>query len=295
MIFRGAVIFSILAAMVSSPLFAQIPQINTEEERDVRRGSSILDDSTKQIYGPTTSRFTYERNIKFNLPQYWTIDTAIWDMHKYHFLARENNYYQDQGNIGTPTVSVFPLTQQVIGATAGYTLYDLYQLTPEKVKYYDTKSTYSKFGIVWGGGGRAKTDVTYARNIDERAGFGFDFQGLFIDKQISRAGRGDRNTQGVRYNLNGHYATRNGKYRAIGNFVRNRHEVEEYGGVLIDGDSTIAAFFDDNRSESLTESRTVELRTNYHLYHQYKLTDLLQVYHSYDRYKQQKRLFGRPN
>jgi len=274
-------------AFLSASVVAQIGDIVGDEEIKERTGSSILDDSTKQIYGPTTSKYTFERNIKYNLPQYWAIDTSVYNRHRYHFLDREENYYQDQGNIGTPTISIFPMAPQRIGATSGFTLYDLYAVGPEDIRYFDTKSPYSNFSIVWGGEGRARTDVVYARNIDERSGFGFDFRGLFIDKQISRTRRGDRNADVIEYNLNGHYATKNGKYRALGNFIRNRHEVEEYGGVLIESDSSIEAFFDENRIESLQEVSTEELRTNYHLYHQYQLKDQLQIYHSYDRYKQQ--------
>ncbi|MDX1629689.1 MAG: putative porin, partial [Fulvivirga sp.] len=158
---------------------------------------------------------------------------------------------------------------------------------PDEIKYYDTKSPFSQFKIIWGGQGRAITKVHYARNIDERSGFGFDYRGLFIDKQIQRSGRGDRNVRGTYYTLFGHYATKDGRYRLLANFIRNNHEVNEYGGILAEPGDPIAVYFDDNRQLSLQQAENNELRTNYHLYHQYKLNDLIEVYHEFDRYKQQ--------
>ncbi|MBL3655306.1 putative porin [Fulvivirga sediminis] len=268
-----------------------------EEERKERVGSEILDDSTKQIYGPTTTRYTLEENIKFNIPHYWTIDTSVYNMHKYQFTVKEDNLYQNLGNIGTAARPIYPTLPTQIGATSGFNIYDLYYRGPDQIRYYDTKSPYSNLGVTWGGQGRAVTEVTYARNIDERAGIGFDFRGLYIDKQILRVRRGDRNVEGTYYTGYGHYKTRNGRYQLLANFIRNRHNVDEYGGIFRDDVTTNGVanqgpegyiyFDEDKRQTVLAAAETDELRTNYHLYHQYQLTNYLQVYHQYDRYKQQ--------
>ncbi|MEL7004458.1 MAG: hypothetical protein AAFN93_17235, partial [Bacteroidota bacterium] len=55
-----------LLSLMSAVAVAQIGDIINKEEVKNRRGSSILDDSTKQIYGPTTSKYTFEKNIKYN-------------------------------------------------------------------------------------------------------------------------------------------------------------------------------------------------------------------------------------
>nr|WP_155211946.1 putative porin [Fulvivirga aurantia] len=285
--FRKIILGSICLLLGSLAGQAQIIEVDEGGEIEERSGSSILDDTTKQVYGPTTTRFTYEANIKYNNPHYWSIDTSIIDLHKYQFISREEYLYNNLGNIGTPANSIFPLQPEVIGQSAGFTIFDLYWLGPDKIKYYDTKSPHSSFNIIWGGDGRAITDVNYARNIDERSGFGFDYRGLFIDKQIQRSGRGDRNVRGTYYTLYGHYGTRDGKYKVLGNFIRNNHLVDEYGGILTNPGDPIAVYFDENRQLSLTQAENNELRTNFHLYHQYKLNNQIQLYHQFDRYKQQ--------
>ncbi|MEQ8927911.1 MAG: putative porin [Fulvivirga sp.] len=250
-------------------------------------GSSILDDSTKQVYGPTTTQFTLEKHIKYNNQKWSVLDTSITDFHKHQFIARERNLYQNLGNIGTPISPIYPQAPDIIGGRSGFNIYDLYFKDPEEIKIYNTKSPYSKFGIIWGGQGRSITEAQYTRNIDERSNFGFNYRGLLIDKQIERERRGDRNVLGTYYNVHGNYRTKNGKYFVSGNFSRNNQEVAEYGGILIDPeDSTFRTYFKENRQANLQDAQTRELRTNYHLYQQYKLTDQVQFFHSHDRYKQ---------
>ncbi|ELR73237.1 hypothetical protein C900_04748 [Fulvivirga imtechensis AK7] len=283
--FRLAAIILVFLSLANQA-FSQIEI--PEEGRKDRVGSGILDDSTKQVYGPSTTRFTFERNIKYNNPHYWNIDTSVVDLHKYQFVAQTENLYQNLGNIGTAMNPIYPQIPHQIGATSGFNIYDIFYQGPEEVRYFDTRSPYSKFGIIWGGRGRSITEAAYTRNIDERSNFGFDFRGLFIDKQIQRRGRGDRHAEGIYYRGFGSYSTRNGRYTILGSFIRNRHKVDEYGGILTDGtENSNDVFFDQNRQITLTNAETDELRTNYHIYHQYKLNDFIQLYHSYDRYKQQ--------
>ncbi len=287
MFLRRATFLFFCISLLGVEVFSQIPDLEERAPQD-RRGSSILDDSTKQVYGPTTSRFTYLKNIKYNLPHYWTIDTTIHNWHRFQYPPRYEYGYHDLGNIGTAINPVFPQTPEVIGASSGFTLYDLYATDPNDVKYYDTKSPYSNFKIIWGGKGRSVTHANYTRNIDERSNMFFDYRGMFIDKQIGRQGRGDRNVQGINYRMGGNYATKNLRYQLYGNFTRNRQAVSESGGVFVDDENDLAAFFDDSRRQpNLPDAETSELRTNYQLYHQYKIKEGLQVYHEYNRYKQQ--------
>ncbi|MEM9858850.1 MAG: putative porin, partial [Bacteroidota bacterium] len=268
---------------------SQIPDLGTEEAPQQRRGSSILDDTTKQIFGPTTTQFTYLNNVKYNIPVYWSVDTTILDFHQteFQYVSRYGNRYVDLGNIGTAMHPIYPQETQLIGATSGFNVYDPYAYNPEEIKYYRTLSPYSRFKIIWGGEGRSRTEASYTRNINERSNFFFDYRGLFIDKQIGRTGRGDRNAQGINYMFGGNYGSKNGRYQAYGNFTRTRHSVEEIGGVLVSDINDLEGFFSDERQPALVDAQTVELRTNYQFYHQYKIKNGLQLYHEYNRFKQQ--------
>lgn len=282
-------LFFIALVACSLEGLAQIPDLGRQEAPQQRRGSSILDDTTKQIYGPKTTQYTYLENIKYNIPVLWNVDTTVLDWHQtqFQYVSRYENGYVDLGNIGTAMYPIYPIKNEIIGASSGFNIYDPYAYNPSEIKYFDTKSPYSRFKIIWGGEGRSLTEASYARNINERSNFFFDYRGMFIDKQIGRSGRGDRNTQGINYMFGGNYGTKNERYQLYANFTRTRHSVEELGGVEVDDINDIEAYFAENRQPALSDAQTIELRTNYQFYHQFKLREGLQIYHEYNRYKQQ--------
>jgi hypothetical protein len=269
-------------------LFAQ------EEEGTRRRGSRIIDDTTKQIYGPTTSRYYHEQEVFFNRLTYYPIDTVIRNCHRYNYVHRYENCYQDLGNIGTAIRPIYYQVPEVIGATSGFQAYDLYW-DSEPIKYYDTKSPHSNMKVILGGKGRSITRATYSRNINPRWNFGFTYRGLFIDKQIQRQGKGDRNVRSNYYDVFTSFQSKDSTYRLFFNFRRNKQEADEYGGVAGSRELNYEENFFVNAQPTLTEAASVDTRTNIHLFHQYELGKALQFYHVMDRYRQQNDFTDRPS
>lgn len=251
------------------------------------KGGKLLDDSTKNIYGPTTTKYTFESNIKYNQLEYYVIDTLIDDMHRFNYVNAQKNQLQDLGNIGTAAVPMFYQLPKTIGVNSGINIYDLYFKTADQIKYYDTHSPFSNMDIVIGGNGRAITNVNYSRNINPQWNFGFDYKGLYIDKQIERTGKGDRNVLSNAYDLYTHYQTPDRKYQFLAHLSRNMHKVNEFGGVLVEDKDSLILYFEENTQKVLQEASTQELRTNIHFYQQYQFSSLIQAYHQIDRYKQE--------
>jgi hypothetical protein len=159
------------------------------QETPERRGSRVIDDTTKQIYGPNTSKYFYERDVFYNRIVLQSIDTFPVNFHRNSsYVQKNNNLYQDLGNIGTAIRSIYYQAPEWIGATSGFNAYDLYW-NSEMIRYYDTKSPYTNMQLVLGGKGRSLTRATFSRNINERWNFGFTYRGLFVDKQIQRKGK----------------------------------------------------------------------------------------------------------
>jgi hypothetical protein len=269
-----------------------------QDDQSIRRGSQIIDDTTRQVYGPKTSRYYFEKDVFFNRITYHPIDTAIRNFHRYTFVQQYGYRYQDLGNIGTAIAPIFYKVPDVIGATSGFTAYDLYW-EDEQVKYYDTKSPYTNIRASLGGKGRSMTRVTFSRNITPQWNFGFTYRALLIDKQIQRSGKGDRNVRGTYYDFYTSYQSPDSAYRAIFNFRRNNHEADEYGGINSgEGSDELFEYMDYffvNAQPSLTDASSGELRMNAHLYHQYEIGRALQVYHTFDRYRQGNKFIDGPS
>jgi hypothetical protein len=266
------------------------------QEGAPRRGSKIIDDTTKSIYGPKTSRYFFEEDVFLNQQTFHLVDTTIRNFHYFTDVQRLDNRYQDLGNIGTAMQSIYYKAPDVIGKSSGFHAYDVHW-NNEQVRYWDTKSTYSNMRIELGGFGRSRTKASYSRNINPRWNFGFTYRGILADRQFDRQeGKGDRNVRSVYYDLFTTYMSKDSAYRVFFNFRRQYHRVNEQGGVRSDVPTTFTYedFFQPEANRKLQEAQTSELKTNFHIFHQYALGNGLQVYHILDKTRQGNRYTDQP-
>ena len=257
-----------------------------EEDLSPKRG--ILDDSTKQVYGPRTTLYFTEKNLRENRFEKTQIDTSLTGFHNYEPVARTWYKYQNLGNIGSAAQPVFYEIPGQIGRTSGFHVYDLYYNSPDSMVYYDTKSPYTNLAAFFGGGNRNMLDITFARNITPRWNVGFNFHTIRARKVLNPSRRDDNMTDQNSYSLQTSYQSEDGKYFLLGNFSRMRHLVNEQGGIVPPSvDSTSLYFAYEDSKMWLRNSRAIDLRQDYHLYHQYELLKGWQVYHVFDKRKQE--------
>lgn len=257
-----------------------------DDEPGSRVGSSIIDDSTKNVYGPTTSLYFYEADFFRNNVKLHTIDTAAWNFHRFNYVQRYNNFYQDLGNIGTAIRPVFTEVPETIGATPGFTAYDLYWNT-EVVRYYNTKSPFANIKWVLGGKGRSYARITFTRNINPRWNAGFDYRILQIDKITARRAKGDRTTKSNYFAFYTSYQSKDSLYSLFFNARRDFMQIDENGGVKTGDLFSFSDLFQTQQiSTWLTEAESNDKRGALHLFHQLNLASGLQLYHAGDLYRQ---------
>lgn len=262
------------------------PDADAQERTPSRRGSQIVNDSTKQIYGPRTSRVIDEKDVFLNRYRYRPIDTVIRNFHRFDYVQRYGNMHQDLGVIGSAIQPIFYNAPRDIGRRSGAHVYDLYWET-EPVRYFDTKSPYTNMRVILGGRGRSVTRANYSRSANARVNFGFNYRGLLIDKQILRTGgRGDRVVRNHYYDAFATYKSKDSTYRLFTNIRRSFHRMEEFGGIRLDADDSLSESFSENAQPWLTNAESNDLRINFHLAHEYRIGKALQVYHAMDRFRQ---------
>lgn len=254
------------------------------------RGSQVVDDSTKSVYGPKTTKWVTERKVFENKADYQPLDTTISNYHRWTYIQGFNNFYHDLGNVGTALNPIFPMAPNTAGASPGFqTYYPFYE--SEEPRIYDTKSPYTRIFLVWGGEGRAMSRIEFSRNINPRWNFGFNYRPILVDKQIQRNGKGDRQTISQYYDLHSSYRSENKRYFISVSYRRIRHRVNENGGIYLVRDTTINGYYDDNVQPYLKAAKTEEKRIALHIFHQYQLASPLQVYHKLDLVKQENYFF----
>jgi hypothetical protein len=267
-------------------VFASLAALAQDEPSAPRMGSSIIDDSTKNVYGPTTSRYFYESDFFRNDFQLRTIDTTALNFHRFNYVQRYNNFYQDLGNIGTAIRPIFTEVTETIGATSGFTSYDLYWNT-EAVKYYNTKSPFASVQWVLGGKGRSYAHFTFNRNINPRWNIGFDYRILQMDKITARQQKGDRAVRSNYFDIFTSYQSKDSTYSLFLNARRDFIQALENGGVKTDENFKYSELFEKQGiSTWLTEAESNDKRGAIHLFHQVNFASGFQLYHIADLYRQ---------
>ena len=263
-------------------------QQSSEEERE---GEEKKQKNDSIEYGPSTTHFTFERNIKYNQPAQYTIDTMINDVYNYAIVEKYDNMLQDLGNIGTATHPVFYTFPSIIGARPGFNAYDPYFILPEDIAYYNTQSPHTKLELNFGGLGRSMAGVTFAGNITPEWNVGFRYVRRRADKQLGAERRkGDTQSTSdaivvfTSYESKKQTKEKTPRYQLLSNFSFLKHNVEESGGIEEEeGDELEDLFRYQDAQIWLRGAFSRERRNNIHIFHQYTLSKNLQIYQSIDR------------
>ena len=260
---------SIRAVKDSIPRKTPVRKVPSKQPAETARtGSVVLDDSTKNIYGPTTTMWMSEREYFTGQGSYRPLDTALRDFHRWMRVQTLDNMYHDLGNNGTALNPIFPEPADHIGAAPGYNAYGQY-IKGYDLKVYDSKSPFTRMYFIWGSQGRAVTDAEYSRNITPKWNVSFSYRALLSDKLILRQGKGDRQVIEHYYDIHTHYATPKDFYKVRVSYQRIRHRVRENGGLQITSvDSSYSAYFGDAVATQLRVARNAEQTNNVVLQHQ---------------------------
>lgn len=248
--------------------------------------AQILDDSTKVIYGPTTTRYVLESDIFNNREIAYPLDTTLNGFHNFSFPARNQNLYQDLGNLGTPMRPVFYQPPAQIGAQLGYNVFTLYGFDPEKIKYYDTKSPYTSLYYIQGGRGQQSLNFEFSANINPQWNAGFNYQRFTSQKQYGAANQNsDPLTDHHALVVFSRYKSKDSTYQVMANFTHLNHFLFDQGGVTVKATETTPLDSLVNiriANPVLKGASTREIRNDYHLYQQYVPVAAFQLYHILD-------------
>ncbi len=246
--------------------------------------AQILDDSTKNIYGPTTTRYILEEDLYNIKGKPHGLDTSLTNAHLYDYLYGSNPY-QNLGLIGTPLNPIYYTPPQTIGKNLGITIFDAYAYDPSGINYYDTKSPFSKLRYVQGSRGQQILEADFARNVNPRWNLGVDFRRVASVKQVGSTIARDPQASGYAAAVYTRYFTKNQRYQLLLNYTHLHQTNNEFGGVR-NRDTTMIQELTNYRGidGQLNSGVTRERRNTIHLYHQYGILkdSVLQIFHIAD-------------
>ena len=234
--------------------------------------AQILDDTTKQVYGPKTTAYFLERDVLEENKQLRIVDTSLNAFHQYTKVSTSKYFYQDLGSIATALRPIFYNSPELPGTRLGIDPYQLYAFTPKNVKYYDTKSPFTQAHYVQGSNADQSIDFIFSRNVNERWNLGFQY----IRLNSNRLFGGDNNeilADNISFTAFTAYKSRNDRYTLLYHYAHLNQPVEESGGIELNSDlpnNGLFSFLEVDSNLGLS-AESWQTQNNHHLYHQYKL------------------------
>ncbi|WP_197070400.1 putative porin [Hymenobacter sp. DG25B] len=262
--------------------------------------AQVLDDTTKVLYGPLTTKVIRERNVLRDITTGQTLDTTLLTFHNIRrYWLNDTTYQQDLGNLGTASRKLLWEQPTKLGARLGRTVFDKYARTASDVVYYDTRSPYTFFRYLQGGLGEQIFQLSYARSLKKNANLGVSYERLASNKVLAASPReGLIRHSGI--TIFGRYQTEDERYHLLANYIITRHEAVEQGGIrplndalipLAQRDTSLNQLFDYQRERVwLSQALNRDNRDDAHLAHTYRLLGKgLTAFHVFDFNRQQNR------
>ena len=237
--------FTILLLITFQALYAQTID-PTVIKNKVSSGQQVQYDSQGRIIPPNAQSQSDSLQRRDNNKDSITIYFRYYDSTRIQYLDTTiNNFYSRYpvpprfahlGNLGTAARSLVfdPLLKP--GWDAGFHAFDIYRLTVDQTKFYNTTRPYTEMSYMLGSVSEQMINILHTQNI--KPNFNMAFQYRFINAPGSYK---NQNTGHNNYRINGHYQSNNKRYTAYGIFIGNNLKSSENGGIASD------SFLKDNR------------------------------------------------
>ncbi|MDQ1089154.1 putative porin [Siphonobacter sp. SORGH_AS_1065] len=280
--------FNAMAQITPAPLPNAPGEVSPKPGDNPAARGKILDDSTKQIYGPTTSRYFLEEDVFNNRKILYTIDTNYVNFHRFSYEFKNNKWYTDLGVMNSALRPLFFEAPQQIGAQLGYDSYTPYTIKPYDVKYYDTKSPFTQAYYVQGGNGQSVLQFDLSRNINSQWNIGLHVERNISRRQIALGAattRAQRDLGGFwNFVVHTNYHTKDNKYAILAHTNIFEHSIRETGGIYPGTDPVKANWntlleSPSDAIEMLSAASSRDRRNQVHVYQEYVPVKGFQVYH----------------
>jgi len=195
------------------------------------------------------------------------IDTILTKFHQYDPSFNNNNYYAGKGNIGQQSSKLNFDYTPIDGFNYSNSTTDLYSYKYSDIRYYQLIKPFTELYFVQGPEKEKIFEVTHTQNIMPRLNAGIRFRFITAPGIYEHQKTDNKNLY-----LTLRYRTENNRYGFILNYLSNKFETEENGGIAID--SLFEKNLETNRlliPVKLLEAKNTEVQNSFSLNHYFNI------------------------
>lgn len=193
--------------------------------------AQVLDDSTKVLYGPKTTRIIYEADILRDSTSGTPLDTTLTSRPQARYWLYDTTFQQDLGALGTASRPLLYQPSLQLGARFGRNVFDRYARDATKVPYYDSRSPYSFFRLVQSGSGEQIFEISYSRSLRKNFSVGVAYERIASNKILAARSSRDGLVEHSNLLFFSRFQTDDERYHLLFNFSNVRHRALEQGGI----------------------------------------------------------------
>ncbi|MDO3416593.1 putative porin [Hymenobacter sp. BT770] len=193
--------------------------------------AQVVDDSTKVLYGPKTTRVIYEAEVLRDSTSGTPLDTTLTRWPQARFWFHDTTFQQDLGAVGTASRPLLYQPNLQLGARFGRNVFDKYARDATKVPYYDSRSPYSFFRVVQSGAGEQEFEISYSRSLKKNFSVGIAYERIASNKILASRSTRDGLVEHSNLLLFGRYQSEDERYHLLFNLSNVRHRAIEQGGI----------------------------------------------------------------
>jgi len=193
--------------------------------------AQVLDDSTKVLYGPKTTRVIYEAEVLRDSTRGALLDTTLTRFPQSRFWLHDTTFQQDLGALGTASRPLLYQANLELGARFGRNAFDRYARNARTVPYYDSRSPYSFFRVIQSGSGEQVFELSYSRSLKKNFSIGFAYERIASNKILAARSSRDALVEHSNVLIFGRLQSANERYHLLFNFSNVRHRAIEQGGI----------------------------------------------------------------
>ena len=240
------IIFLFLLTICTFSTSAQerVEKTKKEISQESLNQRTMLDDSTKIIYGMRTTSYINKDNFHFSDTVFQVLDSTLNNIYDISVPEKNEFIYQNLGNLGSPLNNIYLNIPSSFSLRSGLGSLKPYIKNISLEKLYDTKSPFIDLGLYFGGLGRSKVDFEFSRNVNESWNLTLAINRISSDKQVGAIrNKGDKNIKSSSVRLNVFHNSKNKKITHYTDFMTLNHNILGTGGVNLVTDSLPLKFF----------------------------------------------------